>query len=325
MKKIYTTLVAVLAVFHFSYAQWIPGTPSGSYVLNSGYAGIGTPIPITNLDVLGSTNSGIFQITTSAQVPDLRLRQTNSVHTNTRNWSLYTNSNQYGSFEIAVSSARYLDDYTTKFLIDLNGNVGIGTTTPSRKLDILSGTGVTPFAAVGPNGYMLIDNTGAGYNYFQANYLHQFQGTSNNPIMTLLADGKVGIGTTTPQEALSVNGNIRSKQIKVELANWPDYVFKPTYTLPSLLEVKNYIDKYQHLPDMPSEAEVAKNGINLGEIVELQTKKIEELTLYLIEKDKQVTEQQKQNADRNKQLAEQQQINQSLQQQINQLAKRMNN
>jgi hypothetical protein len=98
--------------------------------------------------------------------------------------------------------------------------------------------------------------------------------------------GNIGIGTLTPKEALSVNGNIRSKQVKVEITNWPDYVFKNDYQLPSLTDVKNYIDQNQHLPDMPSEAEVAKDGLNLGEMNKLLMKKVEELTLYLIEKDK---------------------------------------
>ncbi|MES2807006.1 MAG: hypothetical protein V4619_00165 [Bacteroidota bacterium] len=110
------------------------------------------------------------------------------------------------------------------------------------------------------------------------------------------ASGKVGIGTTTPREALSVNGTVRAKEMKVELANWPDYVFKPNYRLPLLSEVKDYIDKHQHLPEMPSETEVAKNGISLGDIAKLQTKKIEELTLYLIEKDKQIRMQKEENA-----------------------------
>lgn len=104
----------------------------------------------------------------------------------------------------------------------------------------------------------------------------------------LYISGNVGIGTNTPREALSVNGNIRAKQIKVEIANWPDYVFKPTYQLPSLTEVKTYIDQNQHLPEIPSEQEIAKDGQNLGEMNKLLLKKVEELTLYLIEQNKRI-------------------------------------
>jgi hypothetical protein len=88
-----------------------------------------------------------------------------------------------------------------------------------------------------------------------------------------------------------VNGNLWAKQIVVALANpWPDYVFKPVYHLPSLSEVKIFIDQNQHLPDMPSAENVSKDGLNLGEMLRLQTKKIEELTLYLIEKEQQIKE-----------------------------------
>ncbi len=88
----------------------------------------------------------------------------------------------------------------------------------------------------------------------------------NNPIERMVIDknGLVGIGTETPREALSVNGTIRSKEVKVETANWPDYVFKPNYQLPPLAAVKKYLDKNQHLQDIPSEAEVIKDGISLG-------------------------------------------------------------
>lgn len=113
----------------------------------------------------------------------------------------------------------------------------------------------------------------------------------SSTITTTVLQGQVGIGTSTPREALSVNGNIRSKQVKVETANWPDYVFNKDYSLPSLSEVKTYIDQYHHLPELPSEEQITKDGLNLGEINKLLTKKIEELTLYLIEKEKQVNEQ----------------------------------
>lgn len=115
----------------------------------------------------------------------------------------------------------------------------------------------------------------------------------SNPVERMVIDnrGYIGIGTATPKEALSVNGNIRSKQIKVETANWPDYVFKKDYQLPSLADVKTYIDQNQHLPEIPSQEQITKEGLNLGEMNKLLMKKVEELTLYLIEKDEQLQQQ----------------------------------
>jgi hypothetical protein len=99
--------------------------------------------------------------------------------------------------------------------------------------------------------------------------------------------GNVGIGSTdTHGYKLAVNGNIRAKEIKVEADPWPDYVFAPTYALTPLTELKTYIDRHQHLPGIPSAIEVAKEGINLGEMNLKLLQKVEELTLYLIEKDK---------------------------------------
>jgi hypothetical protein len=92
----------------------------------------------------------------------------------------------------------------------------------------------------------------------------------------------------SPDAKLAVNGTIHTKEVKVDLTGWPDYVFKPKYNLPSLTTVKAYIDKNKHLPGMPSDQEVKNNGINLGEIVKVQTKKIEELTLYAIDQEKRI-------------------------------------
>ena len=113
---------------------------------------------------------------------------------------------------------------------------------------------------------------------------------NNNMNITsdLYVDAKVGIGTLTPQEKLSVNGKIRAKEIKVEATGWPDYVFKPDYEKMSLQELDNYIKANGHLPEVPAAAEVEKEGVALGEMNKILLKKIEELTLYLIQQNKKI-------------------------------------
>ena len=100
--------------------------------------------------------------------------------------------------------------------------------------------------------------------------------------------GSVGIGTDLPSEKLSVNGNIRAKEIKVESANWPDYVFEEGYNIGTLKGLERYIKTNKHLPEMPSAKEVETNGIAVSEMLKSQQKKIEELTLHLINLSKKV-------------------------------------
>jgi len=102
----------------------------------------------------------------------------------------------------------------------------------------------------------------------------------------LAVEGNVGIGTINPREKLSVNGNIRAREIKVETNNWPDYVFKPNYNLLPLHEAEQFIMTNGHLPDVPKAEEVVSNGLSLGEMNKILLKKIEEITLHVIELDK---------------------------------------
>ncbi|MDI3321397.1 hypothetical protein [Pinibacter soli] len=95
--------------------------------------------------------------------------------------------------------------------------------------------------------------------------------------------GNIGIGTTSPSEKLSVNGNIRSKKVIVTQSDWADYVFEPSYKLPSLDSVSSFIKANKHLPEIPSAAAIEKDGQDVGEIQKLLLKKVEELTLYVIE------------------------------------------
>lgn len=115
-------------------------------------------------------------------------------------------------------------------------------------------------------------------NLFSAGNL-RVSGTGNHYI----ANGNVGIGTATPTDKLSVNGIIRSREIKVETANWPDYVFAKDYQLPTLEETEKHIKEKGHLKGIPSAKEVKTKGLALGEMNAKLLEKIEELTLHMID------------------------------------------
>jgi hypothetical protein len=126
-------------------------------------------------------------------------------------------------------------------------------------------------------------------------------------VMTTDAAGNIGINTANAfsQYKLAVNGAFIATSATVKLyGNWPDYVFKKDYELPSLQEVKAYIDQNHHLPEIPSEQQIAKEGLNLGEMNKLLVKKVEELTLYLIEKDKEKKQQENINKKNSQQIEE---------------------
>ncbi|MNQ28454.1 hypothetical protein D3C85_417470 [compost metagenome] len=122
--------------------------------------------------------------------------------------------------------------------------------------------------------------------------------TTISPLITAVAPGsrqymsimqdRVGIGTNTPDSALAVNGTIHSKEVKVDVTGWPDYVFKKEYDLPTLEEVEKHINEKGYLKNIPSEEEALKNGISLGEMNAKLLQKIEELTLYIIEQKKDI-------------------------------------
>ncbi len=101
-------------------------------------------------------------------------------------------------------------------------------------------------------------------------------------------NNNVGIGINNPSEKLSVNGNIKSKKLIVTQSGWADYVFDSSYQLSSLSEVEKFINVNKHLPGIPTEKEVSKNGIDLGENQVSLLKKIEEMTLYLIKLEKEI-------------------------------------
>jgi hypothetical protein len=124
-----------------------------------------------------------------------------------------------------------------------------------------------------------------------ANYIPKF--TSNTALGNSAiyeAAGNVGIGTTTPGSyKLAVEGTIGARKMKITQQGipWADYVFQDDYQLRSLEALDKYIQQYKHLPEVPTTKEVNENGLDVADTQALLLKKIEELTLYMIELKKQ--------------------------------------
>jgi hypothetical protein len=198
----------------------------------------------------------------------------------------------------------------------INGKVGIGTISPSGKLDIFgNANNVTNlvlsanynnayrwrFNTIDRGAAIDLDITASNNIDEQQSILKLSPTYSGRPSLILqdnwlvAKDGKISIGTADAKGyKLAVAGSAIAESMTVQLrAQWPDYVFKKTYQLPSLSSIAEYIAKNSHLPDMPSAKEVEANGVNLGEANRLLLKKVEELTLYILELDKKVTKQSK--------------------------------
>jgi hypothetical protein len=118
------------------------------------------------------------------------------------------------------------------------------------------------------------------------------------PALSINDDLNVGIGTTIPDSKLTVKGKIHAEEVKVDLAVPADYVFekyylgesslKSDYTLLTLSEVEKFTAANHHLPNVPSAKEIKKNGLLLGEMSNVLLQKIEEMTLYMIEQNRQI-------------------------------------
>jgi hypothetical protein len=223
-----------------------------------------------------------------------------------KNWALSSGANMIR--ETGFHIYNWTDNPSSPlFTISDSGDVGIGIYTPQAGLDIFKSynAGTTKALKLFYNGSWGTEQYAANYRFLDIASTEQGQilqlngfgmglGFAPPPYNSpdkLYVNGNVGIGTSTPKEKLSVNGKIRAHEIKVETANWPDYVFKKEYQLTPLSEVEKYINANGHLPEIPSALEVQEDGIALGELNNTLVKKIEELTLHLIEQQKQLTEQ----------------------------------
>lgn len=101
-------------------------------------------------------------------------------------------------------------------------------------------------------------------------------------------NNNVGIGTSTPGYKLDVCGTIRAKEIKVDILGGCDFVFEKDYKLLGLDDLEYYVNTNKHLPEIASEKEMIENGLNMKDFQLKLLQKIEELTLYTIEQNKEI-------------------------------------
>ena len=238
--------------------------------------------PQTKLNVFGD-KSGIT----------VRSYVNNASHLNLNNDNGYWHLSGPRSSEGANRFSIFWNNGTTYFrhlTIKDDGNFGVGTDNPEYKLQVHGVTGgsqtLAEFNKVGAGAQNPIIQLASNYttglkigheNYFKSVYLDNSYGNADkislklkgSTKMVILNSGGVGIGTANPGAfKLAVNGDIRAKEIKVE-TGWSDFVFEDDYNLPTL-------------------GEVEENGVSLGEMDSKLLQKIEELTLYLIEQQKEI-------------------------------------
>jgi hypothetical protein len=115
--------------------------------------------------------------------------------------------------------------------------------------------------------------------------------TNNQRRIFIHPDGNVGIGTSAHTGfRLSVEGMMRARAVRINPYTWSDFVFKPGYSYPSYQSLESFIKEKGHLPGMPSEQDVIKEGTDVGDIQAKLLEQIEVLNLRVLELNKRIAQ-----------------------------------
>jgi hypothetical protein len=195
-----------------------------------------------------------------------------------------------------------------------NGNIALNILSPaSTAINIQNSSSASVFN-IANDGRTLISSSNSSSSPFIVQ--NTTLSSSNKNILELTANGLLNLNynstnstdkvinvidntTGTTNFAVYTTGYIYSRQVVVAATgvSFPDYVFTPNYKLMSLKEIKQFTDKYHHLPNMPTAEDVKENGANIGEIQRVSVEKIEELYLHMIELNKKMEKLEKENSE----------------------------
>jgi hypothetical protein len=274
------------------YAKW---------VFSNGNVGIGITTPISKLDIYSDTDLGIRFSGIRTHRPGA-FGQFAFMDYNYQGDISYFGSSYTGGAgaygKIAFRQYTQNNVFRDAMYIDNSGNVGIGTTSPVAKFTLKAE------AENSNGGFKLLGfKYPSDYSYWsEQQFAMMYNGLFRNVIssngVSYFNGGNVGIGTTAPDAKLAVKGRIHAEEVVVDLKVPADYVFEKYYTgqsqlksdyvLPTLEEVAQYTKVNHHLPNVPSAADIKTNGLNVGEMTNVLLQKIEELTLYVIQQQKEI-------------------------------------
>ncbi|MEI6556392.1 MAG: hypothetical protein WCL70_12450 [Paludibacter sp.] len=301
-------------------------TPMGflasNYYFGNGNVGIGKLPTNIKLDVGGSASVDTeFSISGSGAVNGIggEIHIYNSAKTGVgemSRWSIYNMNGGYGN---SLQFWAY-DDHNTynhRVTFQDDGNVGIGVPHPNFKLDVDGDMQIISNRKIGHNlNDVFTYDTDKSMGHYSLGWFADSKTIAAGPALwmsgyggvklfthglqrfAISENGKIGIGITRPdeflattptEELLTVNGTIHAREVKIDLStNLADYVFDKNYQLMPLNKVEEYVNANNHLPEIPSAAEVKNKGMNMGEMQNKLLQKVEELTLYVIEQQKQI-------------------------------------
>lgn len=277
---------------------------------SAGNVGIGTPNPASKLDVFrNSGNETIATFRTNEGTINISAAGSSTENPTYINYISSRNASNSAYEDFAIKTGGGIG----QFLVKTNGNIGIGTDQPNFRLDVNGDFGTSGSRFTVAQGIInqnsTIENWGSASNQGGLSFNYNGKSTPGGTSQAYFRDfaiynGKgdivgffdgsnksLGIGTTTTgSHKLAVEGSIGARGVKVEATGWSDFVFKNDYNLRTLEQVESFINKNNHLPEIPSEIEVIENGIDLGQMDSKLLQKIEELTLYMIEMNKEIKE-----------------------------------